>query len=43
MCIRDRRWGEPEEVAQVILFLASPRAPYVTGQSLAIDGGLMLR
>ena len=38
-----RRWGEPEEVAEVILFLASPRAPYVTGQSLAIDGGLMLR
>lgn len=38
-----RRWGEPEEVAEVILFLASPRAPYVTGQSLAIDGGMMLR
>ncbi|MGL6042477.1 MAG: SDR family NAD(P)-dependent oxidoreductase [Sandaracinobacteroides sp.] len=38
-----RRWGEPEEVAQVVLFLASPRAPYVTGQSIAIDGGLMLR
>ncbi len=38
-----RRWGEPEEVAQVVLFLASARAPYVTGQSIAIDGGLMLR
>jgi 3-oxoacyl-[acyl-carrier protein] reductase len=38
-----RRWGEPEEVAEVVLFLASPRAPYVTGQSVAIDGGLMLR
>jgi 3-oxoacyl-[acyl-carrier protein] reductase len=38
-----RRWGEPEEVAEVVLFLASPRAPYVTGQSIAIDGGLMLR
>ncbi|PZU48661.1 MAG: 3-oxoacyl-ACP reductase [Sphingomonas sp.] len=38
-----RRWGEPDEVAQTILFLASPRAPYITGQSLAIDGGLMLR
>lgn len=38
-----RRWGEPEEVAQTVLFLASPRAPYVTGQSIAIDGGLMLR
>lgn len=38
-----RRWGEPEEVAEVVLFLASARAPYVTGQSIAIDGGLMLR
>lgn len=38
-----RRWGEPEEVAQTVLFLASPRAPYLTGQSIAIDGGLMLR
>ncbi len=38
-----RRWGEPEEVAEVVLFLASSRAPYVTGQSIAIDGGLMLR
>ena len=38
-----RRWGEPEEVAEVVLFLASDRAPYITGQSIAIDGGLMLR
>ncbi len=41
--VPQRRWGEPEEVAQCVLFLASPRAPYVTGQSIAIDGGLMLR
>jgi 3-oxoacyl-[acyl-carrier protein] reductase len=38
-----QRWGAPEEVAQAILFLASPAASYITGQSLAIDGGLMLR
>lgn len=38
-----RRWGEPDEVAQAVLFLASKRAPYVTGQSLIIDGGLVLR
>lgn len=38
-----RRWGEPAEIADAILFLASPAASYITGQSLAIDGGLMLR
>lgn len=38
-----RRWGEPSEVADAILFLASPAASYITGQSLAIDGGLLLR
>ena len=38
-----RRWGQPTEIADAILFLASPAASYITGQSLAIDGGLMLR
>ncbi|QXQ04817.1 SDR family oxidoreductase [Sphingosinicellaceae bacterium] len=38
-----RRWGEPGEVAEAIVFLASPGASYITGQSLAIDGGMMLR
>jgi 3-oxoacyl-[acyl-carrier protein] reductase len=38
-----RRWGEPAEIADAILFLASPAASYITGQSLAIDGGLLLR
>ena len=34
-----RRIGEATEAAEVALFLASPRASYVTGQILAVDGG----
>lgn len=35
-----RRWGTPEDVADVVLFLASDAARYVTAQILAVDGGL---
>ncbi len=34
-----RRYGRAEEVAWVILFLASDEASYITGQALAVDGG----
>ena len=34
-----KRFGTPEEVAQTILFLASDKAPFLTGQSIAVDGG----
>lgn len=34
-----QRAGDPGEVAQTILFLASEKASYVTGQSYAVDGG----
>ncbi len=36
------RFGKPEDMAGVCLFLASPLAAYVTGQTIACDGGLVL-
>jgi NAD(P)-dependent dehydrogenase (short-subunit alcohol dehydrogenase family) len=36
------RFAEPVDVANAILFLASPEADYITGQALVIDGGLTL-
>lgn len=35
-----RRWGEPREFGDVVCFLASDRARYVSGQTLVVDGGL---
>jgi len=35
-----RRFGGPDEVARVAVFLASDAAAYMTGQTLAVDGGL---
>ncbi|HTW25875.1 MAG TPA: SDR family NAD(P)-dependent oxidoreductase [Acetobacteraceae bacterium] len=36
------RLGEPEDIADVILFLASPAARYMTGQVVVVDGGLLV-
>ncbi len=36
------RLGTPEEIAEVVVFLASPAARWVTGQTIIVDGGQML-
>ena len=33
------RWGEPEDVAQTALWLVSPAASFITGQTIRINGG----
>ncbi len=37
------RWGREDEIADVIAFLVSPAARYVTGHMLAVDGGYLVR
>jgi len=37
------RWAEPEEIADAIVYLSSPRASFVTGQILMADGGYSAR
>jgi len=37
------RMGEAEEIADAVLWLCSSAASYVTGQSISVDGGYVMR
>ena len=37
------RVGRPEEIANAVLWLCSDAASYVTGQSISVDGGFIMR
>jgi 3-oxoacyl-[acyl-carrier protein] reductase len=36
------RWGELQEVAHLVTFLASDKATYITGEVIQVDGGLAI-
>jgi NAD(P)-dependent dehydrogenase (short-subunit alcohol dehydrogenase family) len=38
-----QREGRPEEIANTVLFLCSDLASYITGQSISVDGGYVMR
>lgn len=38
-----RRWGQPEDIARAVLTLCTGALPYVTGQSVDVDGGFHIR
>lgn len=43
MLVPMQREGRPEEIANTVLFLCSDAASYITGQSIAVDGGFVMR
>jgi 3-oxoacyl-[acyl-carrier protein] reductase len=36
------RIGEPEDIANMVLFLASERASWITGQTFSVNGGMLM-
>jgi len=42
-CVPMKREGRPEEIANTVLFLCSEAASYITGQSISVDGGFVMR
>lgn len=37
------RFGETEEIAETVAFLAGDGAAYITGQTIAVDGGMVMQ
>ena len=38
-----RRYGQPVDIANAVLFLASDKASFMTGESVSVDGGLLAK
>ena len=38
-----KRWGTPEDIAKAVFSLVNGSLPYVTGQSIDVDGGFHIR
>ncbi len=37
------RWGQPEDIANAVLFLAAPESSFITGHGLVVDGGASIK